>query len=150
MLLKITKDKEYTEELLSKNFDKVINNEDIGIIIQEENKNNKDLEEYLEHREELKFIQSLDKSRSKRNIIPIYNSKNNSGENNWNNIYTRNEARSYSNKNNMKRINTKEDNLYNIDKNSKMSHKYIKANNNKKENNYNDEITKRNKADKRK
>ena len=33
MLLKITKDKEYTEELLSKNFDKVINNEDIGIII---------------------------------------------------------------------------------------------------------------------
>ena len=33
MLLKITKDKEYAEELLSKNFDKVINNEDIGIII---------------------------------------------------------------------------------------------------------------------
>ena len=33
MLLKITKDKEYTEELLSKNFDKVINNEDIGIVI---------------------------------------------------------------------------------------------------------------------
>ena len=33
MLLKITKDKEYTEELLGKNFDKVINNEDIGIII---------------------------------------------------------------------------------------------------------------------
>lgn len=33
MLLKITKDKVYTEELLSKNFDKVINNEDIGIVI---------------------------------------------------------------------------------------------------------------------
>ena len=33
MLLKITKDKKYTEELLSKNFDKVINNEDIGIVI---------------------------------------------------------------------------------------------------------------------
>ena len=33
MLLKITKDKEYTEELLCKNFDKVINNEDIGIVI---------------------------------------------------------------------------------------------------------------------
>jgi hypothetical protein len=116
-----------------------------------ENKNEvKTINKSLEHREELKFIQSLDKSRSKRNIIPIYNSINNSGENNWNNIYSRNEARSYNNKNNMKRINTKEDNLYNIDKNSKMSHKYIKANNNKKENNYNDEITKRNKADKRK
>ena len=50
----------------------------------------------------------------------------------------------------MKRINTKEDNLYNIDKNSKMSPKYIKANNNKKDNNYNEEITKRNKAEKRK
>ena len=116
-----------------------------------ENKNEvKTINKSLEHREELKFIQSLDKSRSKRNIIPIYNSKNNSGENNWNNIYTRNEARSYSNKNNMKRVNTKEDNLYNINKNSKMSPKYIKANNNKKENNYNEEITKRNKADKRK
>ena len=46
-----------------------------------ENKNEvKTINKSLEHREELKFIQSLDKSRSKRNIIPIYNSKNNSGE----------------------------------------------------------------------
>ena len=77
----------------------------------------------LEHREELKFIQSLDKSRSKRNIVPRFSSF----TENDNNTLSSNIERSYDNKKN-KKINVKEDNMIELDKNN---NKYPKGGNNK-------------------
>ena len=86
----------------------------------------------LEHREELKFIQSLDKSRSKRNVIPRFGSLNNLTENETNTLNT-NVGRSYDNKNNIKKINVKENNLNELDKKSNKSPKGVN-NANKKDN----------------
>ena len=95
--------------------------------IENENKNEiKIINKSLEHREELKFIQSLDKSRSKRNVIPKYSSLNNANENNENNT---NDVKSV-NKNNMKKINVKEINTNEYDKKSNASPKSGKLNNN--------------------
>ena len=85
----------------------------------------------LEHREELKFIQSLDKSRSKRNIIRRNGSLNNLGEN-GNNAQNINIGRSYDNNNKYNKKLNKEDNLNDLDKNKSSKGVNIK---NKKENN---------------
>ena len=85
----------------------------------------------LEHREELKFIQSLDKSRSKRNIIRRNGSLNNLGEND-NNTQNINIGRSYDNNNKYNKKSNKEDNLNDLDKNKSSKGVNIK---NKKENN---------------
>ena len=99
-------------------------------------KNNeiKTVNKSLEHREELKFIQSLDKSRSKRNVIKKFGSfKENNEKKDNNNII--NDTRSYDNKNNLKKLNTKVNNSNNFNKNNNISPTNTKINNNKKENN---------------
>ena len=111
---------------------------------QKEMDNNKDeikiVNKSLEHREELKFIQSLDKSRSKRNIIPKLGSYTHLTENNnnENNNYF-NDKRSYDNKN---KKNIKKDNTNELDKNNNLS---PKGGNNKikKDNNSNESSTNR-------
>ena len=103
--------------------------------LENENKNEiKTVNKSLEHREELKFIQSLDKSRSKRNVIKKFGSfKENNEKKDNNNII--NDTRSYDNKNNLKKLNTKVNNSNNFNKNNNISPTNIKINNNKKENN---------------
>ena len=110
--------------------------------LENENKNNNEVKiinKSLEHREELKFIQSLDKSRSKRNVIPRFGSLNNLTENETNTLNT-NVGRSYDNKNNIKKINVKENNSNELDKKSNKSPKGVNNANKKdnKSNNSND------------
>ena len=112
--------------------------------IQNENKNEiKVVNKSLEHRDELKFIQSLDKSRSKRNIKEINFKENN--EKKDTNIIS-NDTRSYNIKNNIKKLNTKVNNSNDFNKNKSISQTNGIINNNKKENNSNKiEIKKRKK-----
>ena len=73
--------------------------------IENENKNIiKIVNKSLEHRDKLKFIQSLDKSRSKRNIKERTFKENN--EKKDTNIIS-NDTRSYNIKNNIKKLNPK-------------------------------------------
>ena len=112
--------------------------------IKNENKNEiKVVNKSLEHRDELKFIQSLDKSRSKRNIKEINFKENN--EKKDTNIIS-NDTRSYNIKNNIKKLNTKVNNSNDFNKNKSISQTNGIINNNKKENNSNKiEIKKRKK-----
>ena len=112
--------------------------------IKNENKNEiKVVNKSLEHRDELKFIQSLDKSRSKRNIKGINFRENN--EKKDTNIIS-NDTRSYNIKNNIKKLNTKVNNSNDYNKNKSISQTNGIINNNKKENNGNKiEIKKRKK-----
>ena len=112
--------------------------------IQNENKNEiKVVNKSLEHRDELKFIQSLDKSRSKRNIKEINFKENN--EKKDTNIIS-NDTRSYNIKNNIKKLNTTVNNSNDFNKNKSISQTNGIINNNKKENNSNKiEIKKRKK-----
>ena len=118
--------------------------------IEKENKNDvKIVNKSLEHREELKFIQSLDKSRSKRNIVHRLSPLANLTENESNVLKT-NVGRSYDNKNNIKKINVKENNLNELDKKSNKSPKIVN-NVNKKENKSNNNNNKNeNNANKKK
>jgi hypothetical protein len=111
--------------------------------LENENKDEvKIINKSLEHREELKFIQSLDKSRSKRNIIRRNGSFNNLAENENNTINT-NVGRSYDNKFN-KKIN-KENNFNELDKNKNKSPKGGNNKNIKENNNIDTSSTNRNK-----
>ena len=111
--------------------------------LENENKDEvKIINKSLEHREELKFIQSLDKSRSKRNIIRRNGSFNNLAENENNTINT-NVGRSYDNKFN-KKIN-KENNFNELDKNKNKSPKGGNIKNIKENNNIDTSSTNRNK-----
>ena len=112
--------------------------------IENENKNEiKIVNKSLEHRDELKFIQSLDKSRSKRNIKERNFKENN--EKKDTNIIS-NDTRSYNIKNNIKKLNTTVNNSNDFNKNKSISQTNGIINNNKKENNSNKiEIKKRKK-----
>ena len=112
--------------------------------IQNENKNEiKVVNKSLEHRDELKFIQSLDKSRSRINIKER-NFKENIEKKDTNIIS--NDTRSYNIKNNIKKLNTKVNNSNDFNKNKSISQTNGIINNNKKENNSNKiEIRKRKK-----
>ena len=112
--------------------------------IQNENKNEiKVVNKSLEHRDELKFIQSLDKSRSRINIKER-NFKENIEKKDTNIIS--NDTRSYNIKNNIKKLNTKVNNSNDFNKNKSISQTNGIINNNKKENNSNKiEIKKRKK-----
>ena len=112
--------------------------------IQNENKNEiKVVNKSLEHRDELKFIQSLDKSRSRINIKER-NFKENIEKKDTNIIS--NDTRSYNIKNNIKKLNTKVNNSNDFNKNKRISQTNGIINNNKKENNSNKiEIKKRKK-----
>ena len=103
--------------------------------IENENKNEiKVVNKSLEHRDELKFIQSLDKSRSKINIKERTFKENN--EKKDTNIIS-NDTRSYNIKNNIKKLNTKVNNSNEFKKNNSISPTNGKINNNKKENSSN-------------
>ena len=103
--------------------------------IENENKNEiKVVNKSLEHRDELKFIQSLDKSRSKINIKERTFKENNDKKDT--NIIS-NDTRSYNIKNNIKKLNTKVNNSNEFKKNNSISPTNGKINNNKKENNSN-------------
>jgi hypothetical protein len=112
--------------------------------IQNENKNEiKVVNKSLEHRDELKFIQSLDKSRSRINIKER-NFKENIEKKDTNIIS--NDTRSYNIKNNIKKLNTKVNNSNDFNKNKSISQTNGIINNNKKESNSNKiEIKKRKK-----
>ena len=112
--------------------------------IENENKNEiKVVNKSLEHRDELKFIQSLDKSRSKINIKERTFKENNDKKDT--NIIS-NDTRSYNIKNNIKKLNTKVNNSNDFNKNKSISQTNGIINNNKKENNGNKiEIKKRKK-----
>ena len=116
-----------------------------------ENENNNEVKiinKSLEHREELKFIQSLDKSRSKISIKPLLASFSNSTENENNTLNT-NDRRSYDNKNYIKRINIKNDKVNEMNKNNNKSPKGSN-NKNMKENNFIETNTNTNKNEAKK
>ena len=115
--------------------------------IENENKNEiKIVNKSLEHREELKFIQSLDKSRSKNNIKKRFGSSNKDNKEKKENDIIANDTRSYNIKNNNKKLNIKVNNSNDLDKKSNISPTNGKINNNnKKENNSNKVETKKRK-----
>ena len=115
--------------------------------IENENKNEiKIVNKSLEHREELKFIQSLDKSRSKNNIKKRFGSSNKDNKEKKESDIIANDTRSYNIKNNNKKLNLKVNNSNDLDKKSNISPTNGKINNNnKKENNSNKVETKKRK-----
>ena len=103
--------------------------------IENENKNEiKIVNKSLEHREELKFIQSLDKSRSKNNIKKRFGSSNKDNNEKKDNNIIANDTRSYNIKNN-KKLNVKVNNSNDLDKQINISSTNGKINNNKIERN---------------
>ena len=112
--------------------------------IENENKNEiKIVNKSLEHREELKFIQSLDKSRSKNNIKERFGSSNKDNKEKKDNNKISNDTRSYNIKNN-KKLNAKV-NSNDLDKKTNISPTNGKITNNKIERNSNKVETKKRK-----